>query len=151
MNTYSYAYINPFYWVDPTGLFGAVAEVGIIGGGLGAIAYWYSIPFEKQKDIMDGLSSLIWPDDFKTIDPWTDTQTSTGVSTDILPPEIPDQCGKTYNDELKQCKSNCNNKVTQAACAAKAKAKYWLCKGAKKPKFGDDDFGGPSDPGVSGF
>lgn len=153
MNTYGYVEANPLRYVDPTGQAAAVAPVvgiGIIGlcarfpRACGAAIGWgfcaitgtcNEIP---DNIIIPGLPPRIRPED---------TIPLVGVPSDILPPEIGDQCQKTYNDEIKKCGS-CGNKISKAACRAKAKIKHWLCKGGKRPGFGDDD---PGSGGGDGF
>jgi len=148
LNTYGYVLHNPLKYIDPDGRLvwfvipgicaGGGCEALLVGGGL----VWTA-------------SNINWPDGLdKPIDPWNDTNTEVEVPTNILPPEIPDQCEVAYKQEIESCNSSCSGLASKAACLAKSKLKLWICKGAKKPKWPDDfnSSGGNGDgSGYSGF
>ncbi|MCK5355558.1 MAG: hypothetical protein KAJ63_10605, partial [Methyloprofundus sp.] len=143
VNTYGYALQNPLKYIDWDGRFVWVVIPGVCAGG-GCEAFGVGLVW--------AVSNIDWPDNLdKPIDPWNDTNTVTEVPSNILPPEIPDQCEVAYNQEIGRCNSNCSSSVSNIACKAKAKLKRWICQGAKKPKWPDDFDSNGGDPGYSGF
>jgi hypothetical protein len=137
---------NPLKYIDPDGRLVWLVIPGVCAGG-GCEALGIGLAWAA--------TTIDWPDGLdKPIDPWNDTNTEVEVPTNILPPEIPDQCEVAYKQEIESCNSSCSGLASKAACIAKAKFKLWICKGAKKPKWPDDfnSNGGNGDgPGYSGF